>query len=111
MLLTSFRSILFVPLFCALAIGTSFAFGQIGTTSVRGTVVDKSGGAIVGATVTLTNAAQGLTRTSPTSSSGAYEFRGIPPGSYTLVIEAAGFRKFEHAKIQLLVNEPATENA
>jgi protocatechuate 3,4-dioxygenase beta subunit len=94
MLRTSFRRAFFVLIFCLITFGSSVAFGQVGTTSIRGTVTDKSGGAIVGAKVALTNAAQGLTRTTTTNDTGAYVFTAIPPGTYSLTIEAAGFRKF-----------------
>ena len=92
----------------ALAISTG---AQTGTTSVRGAVMDKTGAAIVGAKVTINNAAQGLQRESATDASGAYEFLALPPGSYELTVEAKGFRKFEQKNLQLLVNSPATVNA
>jgi hypothetical protein len=111
MLRTSLRRAFFVLICSVITFGTSLAYGQVGTTSVRGTVTDKSGGAIVGAKVTLTNAAQGFVRTSTTNGTGAYEFIAIPPGDYSITIEAAGFRKYEHTGLQLLVNAPATENA
>jgi Carboxypeptidase regulatory-like domain/TonB dependent receptor len=109
MLRTCIRHFL-ILLICVASVGT-FAFGQTGTTSLRGTVTDKSGAAIVGAKVTLTDPATSVARETSTNGSGAYEFIAIHPGSYTLVIEAAGFRKHELSKLELLVNEPATENA
>ena len=111
MLRTSFRRAFFVLICSFMTIGSSLTYGQAGTTSIRGTVTDKSGGAVVGAKVTLTNAAQGLVRNELTSGTGAYEFIAIPPGDYSISIEAPGFRKFEHSGLQLLVNAPATENA
>jgi hypothetical protein len=94
-----------------LIFGTSVALAQTGTTSVRGTVTDKSGAAIVGAKVSLVSPEKAFSRETKTNETGAYVFTAIPPASYTLTIEAAGFRKFEHSKLELLVNEPATENA
>lgn len=83
---------------------------QIGTTSVRGTVVDKSGAAISGATVTLDNPAQALHRDTKTSSSGEYEFLALPPGTFSLTVEMAGFRRWEQKNLPLLVNSPSTQN-
>jgi len=83
---------------------------QTGTTSVRGTVTDKTGGAIAGAKVTLTNQQQGERRDATTGSAGEYGFVALPPGSYTLTVEMANFRKYEQKKLQLLVNLPATAN-
>ena len=60
------------------------ANAQSGTTSLRGTVLDKTGAAIVGANVALTNPAQALERQTKTNNSGAYEFLSLPPGTYLL---------------------------
>src|SRR5215472_572938 len=86
------------------------AWSQTGTTSLRGTVFDKTGAAIVGAKVTLSNPTQAFERELQTGSTGDYEFTALPPGAYFLTVEMAGFRKFEQRNIQLLVNSPATAN-
>jgi len=104
------RSSIAAVLFC-MVFGLTLAFAQTGTTSLRGTVLDKSGATVVGAKVILTNDAQGLHREVSTDSSGAYEFPSLPPGHYSLTIEMSGFRKFEHKNLELLVNVPVTENA
>src|SRR5580704_5085111 len=88
----------------------SLALPQTGTTSLRGTVTDNSGGAIAGATATLSEPAQSISRTVVTSSSGAYAFLALPPGTYVLVIEMASFRRYEHKNIELLVDVPSTVN-
>jgi hypothetical protein len=88
----------------------SCASAQTGTTSVRGTVLDKSGAAVVGATVILDNAAQALHHEMKTSGSGEYEFLSLPPGTYAMSVEKAGFRKWEQKSLQLLVNLPSTLN-
>src|SRR5258707_1374875 len=89
---------------------TISASAQVGTTSLRGTVIDKTGAAVGGAKVTLANAAQALQRELMTSQTGEYEFPALAPGGYTLTVEKAGFRKFEQKSLQLLVNLPATIN-
>jgi hypothetical protein len=101
----------FLPSLCVVLIMVTNALAQTGTTSVRGVVTDKTGAAIVGAKVTVINAAQALHRESATDGSGAYEFLSLPPGSYVLTIESKGFRKFEQKNLPLLVNSPATVNA
>jgi hypothetical protein len=99
-----------VVLLCALLLAAIGAWAQTGTTSLRGTITDQTGAAVVGAKVTLINAAQGLQREMKSSPTGEYEFLALPPGTYGLTVEMAGFRKFEHKNLQLLVNSPATVN-
>jgi hypothetical protein len=86
----------------------AIANAQSGTTSLRGTVLDKTGAAVVGANVALTNLAQALERQTKTNNSGAYEFLALPPGTYLLTVEAPGFRKYEQKNLQLLVDSPQT---
>src|SRR5215467_4786378 len=86
------------------------AWAQTGTTSLRGTVTDKSGASVAGANVKLENAGRGFHRDAQTSDRGEYELIGLPPGIYALAVEKAGFRKFEQKNLQLLVNTPATVN-
>ena len=65
----------FMLLFCLTS-----GVAQTGTTSLRGTVVDKSGGAIVAATVILRSQEQSFVRQASTNDTGAYEFLALPPG-------------------------------
>jgi hypothetical protein len=94
----------------ALVLSTMCAWAQTGTTSLRGTITDKTGAAIAGAKVTLTNAGQALTRETQSGATGEYEFLALPPGAYSLSVEAANFRKSEQKNLQLLVSSPATIN-
>jgi hypothetical protein len=91
-------------------IGSACAGAQTGTTSVRGTVMDKSGAAISGAHVTIVNAAQAVQRETNTNASGEYEVLALPPGAYGVTITADGFKKYEMSNLHLLVNNPATLN-
>lgn len=73
---------------------TLTALGQQATTgSLSGTVADPSGAVVAGATVTVTNTATGATRVGETNNSGAFEFETIPPGKYSMTVEAKGFKK------------------
>ncbi|MFI5072700.1 MAG: carboxypeptidase regulatory-like domain-containing protein [Terriglobales bacterium] len=86
------------------------AWAQTGTTSLRGVVTDKTGATVENAKVTLINIGLGLKRDSATSNAGEYEFLALPPGTYSLTVELAGFRRFEQKNLQLLVNSPVTQN-
>jgi hypothetical protein len=54
----------------AMLFAITCAWGQTGTTSLRGVVNDKTGAAIVNAKVTLVNTSQGLKRETATNPSG-----------------------------------------
>ena len=88
----------------------SCSLAQTGTSSVRGTVLDKSGAAVAGAKVTISNNGQALQRETQTDNSGEYRFLALPPGTYTLNVEKTGFRKFQQTSLELLVNVAVTSN-
>ena len=81
-------------------------WAQSSTTSVRGTVTDKSGAAVAKAKVKVSNPERAIERTMNSGDAGQYEFVQLPPGTYQLSVEAGGFRRFENKNIQLLVNNP-----
>jgi hypothetical protein len=64
---------------------------SIVTGEISGSVVDPSGAAISGATVTAKSGAYGDTRNATTSSAGTYRLALLPPGDYTLTVAAPGF--------------------
>ncbi len=69
------------------------AFAQSGTGAVRGTVLDQQGNAVAGASVTISDAARNFSRTQTTNSDGGYNFTLLPPATYRIEVEAAGFKK------------------
>jgi hypothetical protein len=69
-----------------------------------GNVTDASGGAIPGAKVTIHHTATGTTRDTTTNETGTYRFPTIPPGVYTMSVQAAGFRAFRQSGIEVTVN-------
>ena len=78
--------------------------------NIQGTVVDQSQAVVAGAEVTLTNLANGSTRTTTTNDSGTYRFELLSAGNYTAKINAKGFSTVE-VKLELLVGQTATGNA
>ncbi|HEV2198118.1 MAG TPA: carboxypeptidase-like regulatory domain-containing protein [Candidatus Acidoferrum sp.] len=71
---------------------------------IRGTVVDASGGAVVGATVTLINEATHATRDVQTGSNGEYIFLEVPVGSYEIDAASKGFKKYVRKGVPLDLN-------
>jgi hypothetical protein len=81
------------------------------TTTVYGTVSDKSGAVVPGAQVTATNTGTNLARTAQTNAEGQYRFEFMPIGSYTVQVTAAGFKKFVQKGIALDINVMARVDA
>ena len=69
------------------------ASAQLTTADVLGTVTDPTGAVVPSAKVTIVNAATGDTRTVQTASSGDFVVNLLPPGQYTVTVEAASFKR------------------
>ena len=85
-------------------------YGQGTTSRVLGVVQDPTGAAVPGATVQLTNEATGVSFTVKTSEAGAYAFEAVQVGSYTVTVEASGFKKFVARSNPVTIGQPATVN-
>ncbi len=83
--------------------GTSRA--QTATGQITGTVQDKNGAVMAGATITISNQLTGLTREATTSDSGDYVFPLLPVGVYTVTAEQQGFSTAKRSNIQLNVDQ------
>src|SRR5258705_4158253 len=88
-LLTCLASIVLVAVF------STAAFAQ-GRSTLRGQISDEFGASIVGAAVTLTDAA-GAQKTATTNADGGYSLTGLAPGKYKIHATAAGFRTPDNA--------------
>jgi len=82
-------------------------WAQLGTATMYGNVTDSSGAVVVGATVTVTNNDTGFLRQTTTNPQGQYNLPGINPGSYSLRVDFAGFRRAERSNITLQVDQNA----
>ena len=67
--------------------------GQTTTGALSGTVTDPGSAVVAGATVTVTSVTTGAERTGITNSAGAFDFQTLLPGTYTISVEASGFKK------------------
>lgn len=83
-------------LFCA---GVSPA--QVTTATFYGIVTDPTGAVVPGASVTLIHEGTSAAANRATDSAGEFAFDFLRVGSYTLRIEARGFKKFESKGIEL----------
>src|SRR6266481_2169228 len=82
----------------------SFMYGQA-TGSFSGTVTDKTGSVIAGATVKATSEGTGVSRESKTDDAGHYLIPLLPVANYTLRVEFQGFQAVERRAVRLQVDE------
>jgi hypothetical protein len=64
------------------------------TGSISGTVVDKTGAAVVGAQVLIASVGGNITRTTVTNGEGVYVAVALPSGLYDITVTADGFQRF-----------------
>ncbi len=87
-------------------LSVSAAFGQVATAELSGQVTDASGAVVPGAKVRATNTETVVVAREVTSdSSGLYIITLLPPGSYNLAVEAAGFRRIVQSNVTLQVSQ------
>jgi outer membrane receptor for ferrienterochelin and colicin len=85
-----------VGLAVLLLCGAGLALAQSYQTGVlQGNVKDPEGLALPGVTVSVTSPALQGTRSTTTELDGAYIFKGLPPGAYTVLFELASFASLE----------------
>src|SRR5437879_968568 len=86
-------------------------FGQAtASAAIRGTVLDTSGAALVGADVTVCSSATGFTRTVKTSSDGSYTVEPLQAGVYSVKVTKSGFAVSTAQKVETLVGASTSQN-
>ena len=92
-------------IFCSLLLSACpLLYGQT-TSSFAGTVTDKTGSVVAGATVRSTAQATNVSREAKTDDSGHFLILLLPVGDYTLRVEAPSFQTTEQKDIKLQVDE------
>src|SRR5437762_7300151 len=83
--------------------------GQTNKGSISGTVTDPNGAVIPGASVTITNLGTGQKVTVMTSDAGAFAVQSLDPVTYSVLVEAKGFKKalLDHVKVDTAATAPA----
>ncbi|MBS1794718.1 MAG: TonB-dependent receptor [Acidobacteria bacterium] len=79
--------------------------GQTTSGSISGNVVDQQGASVPNATIKITEEGKNYSLTATTDEDGRFVFAIVPPGTYTLTIEAAGFKKHEGKGVSLVAND------
>ena len=91
-------------LIVGLSATTSYA--QQGTASIVGDVTDPTGSTVTAAKVTAVDAGSGVTRSTTTDEQGRFQFLSLQPGTYTIRVEAEGFRAMVTDKVEAIVSTP-----
>jgi hypothetical protein len=84
---------------------------QVTTGTIVGSVKDPQGGAVPGATVTITEVNKGTVSQYATDPEGAFVAPFLIPGTYEIAVELSGFRKYVHRGVVLQVNQRARVDA
>jgi hypothetical protein len=84
------------------------ASAQLYTGSIAGTVTDPSGAVISDAQVKAVDQEKGFAFTGKTDASGRYIIRQVPPGNYSVSIDATGFRSERKEGVTLSINQNAS---
>ncbi len=80
------------------------------TGALAGTITDQSGAVIPHASVKVTNAGTGMTRAADTDAGGFYKILTLPPGKYSTVVAAPGFKAENFPDVTINVAETRTLN-
>src|SRR6266568_474884 len=96
---------LMVAIFCSVTFFISpLLYGQANG-SFSGTVADKTGSVISGATVKVTSQGTGVSREAKTDDTGHYLVPLLPIAFYTIRVESQGFQTAEQKDVRLQVDE------
>lgn len=88
----------------------SSARAQIGTGTIKGSVIDSSGAAMPDVEITVRNVDTGVPRITRSTGSGDYVVSGLLPGHYTVLTTKAGFRATSVPGFELKVDQTAAVN-
>lgn len=84
---------------------------QTSNGTIVGTVIDKTGAVVPKAKVKGTSNDTGLVRETETDSAGSYRLENLPPGRYTVTVQADGFSQYQTNKVDVKGSFEVTANA
>lgn len=82
-----------------------FAQVDVATATIKGKVTDQLEATVSGATVSVVDTARGVVRSSKSDGQGNYQLSVLPPGTYELRTEAAGFQSQVLQNVVLTVGQ------
>jgi len=103
--LQRYLTVVAFSLLVALTLLGSFAFAQRATGTLRGQVLDPQGAAVSSAKVTITNEDTGVTQSLQTTSAGTWNLPSVIPGTYSVAVEATGFKSLVKKNVVVLADQ------
>jgi len=88
----------------------SSGFGQTSTATIFGTITDSSGSALTAARVTPILGETGAREIVNANERGDYIFPSLRPGTYSVEVEAQGFKKAQAKGVLIEVNQRARQD-
>jgi len=101
----STRKVLSLWILALLLVASAFAQNLA---SIKGNVTDPAGAAVAGGKITVKGV--GIDRSTQTNGSGDYEVPALPPGTYTVQVEASGFQAQLAKNVVLEVSTNIVQN-
>ena len=93
-----------------IVVAGSLAIQAQNTAGFVGVVTDATGAVVVGATITVTETATGLSRAVNSGAEGFYTVPSLRPTIYKITVEATGFKRITQEGITLQADQKATVN-
>src|SRR2546425_6505667 len=93
---------------CVILADAMLVLAQGGLGTFTGRVLDQGDAVLPGATITATNTATNVARTTVTNAEGLYNLAALDPGVYTLQAELSGFATSTRTGVALAVNQTLT---
>jgi hypothetical protein len=92
-----------LPVIFTMLLLSLFAEAQSTAGRILGTVTDQSGATVTGTKVVLTDVQRGAVRTLVSDETGSYVAADLQPGTYTIRVEAKGFKTVERTNVRIEV--------
>jgi hypothetical protein len=96
-----------IAIACLISLAPRAGLAQA-SAGITGTITDPSGALVTNAKVSIKNEQTSVTSNTVSSSAGTYSFKGLLPGSYTVTVDATGFKKEVKRAVTIEVSTTAT---
>jgi hypothetical protein len=96
-------------LVCLFLVGLTL-FGQVGSGTITGTVIDQNGAVVASATVEARNTETGVVFRGVSTNTGDYTIPDLPVGTYVVTLKVQGFKVYTHENLAMRATQVLLEN-